>query len=400
MKKKRTCVSLFFAAFLMLLFGQSVKAQSYQLVWSDEFTTAIGPAWRFETGAGGWGNHELEFYQAANATISNGELVITARRQDVGGSRYTSTRMNTTGSRPFSVTYGRIESRMKLPAVQGLWPAFWMIGSNIGSVGWPACGEIDIMEHINTERNANGTIHWADANNNHASFGGSTAVDVTQYHVYRIDWTPSSIKWFIDGVQYHEANIANNINSTDEFHRPFFIILNMAVGGDWPGFVIDESKLPAEMRVDYVRVYQLSTTSTVPVGKIITLQGSNGRYVSSESGVQPMTCNRTIAQGWEQFEVVDAGGGKVALRNLGKFVSSENGSMPITCNRTAAQEWERFTWIANSDGTVSLQGNNGRYVSTENGAQPMTCVVPLNQAWEHFRVQIIQNAPAASLSGR
>lgn len=374
---------------LTLLFGRSLEAQTYQLIWSDEFTSAISSAWRFETGNGGWGNNELQYYQAANATISNGELVITARRQDIAGSRYTSARMNTTGTRPFSFTYGRIESRMKLPSGSGLWPAFWMLGSNIGSVGWPACGEIDIMEHVNTEGSVHGTIHW-NGPNGYVNFGAPGAVDVTQYHTYRVDWTPASIKWFVDGIQYNEANIANNINSTEEFQRPFFVLLNFAVGGNWPGFVIDETKLPAEMRVDYVRVYQLSTLPTAPVGRIVTFQGANGRYVSSENGLQPMTCNRTLPQPWEQFQVVAAAAGKVSLRSMGKFVSSENGTVPITCNRTVVQATEQFDWVANADGTIALRGNNGRYISSENGVQAMTCNRTTNQAWENFRVQIVQ----------
>ncbi len=396
MKSANTRIALLLAVGLTLLLGGSLRAQTYRLLWADEFNNSIGPAWKFETGNGGWGNNELEYYQAANATATNGELVITARRQDVAGSRYTSARMTTLGPQPFSVAFGRIEARMKLPSGQGLWPAFWMLGTNIGSVGWPACGEIDIMEHINAEPWVAGTIHW-NGPTGYANYGKDTPVDVTQYHVYRVDWTPTSIKWYVDGTLYNEANIANGINSTEEFQRPFFIILNLAVGGNWPGFVVDESKLPAEMRVDYVRVYQLSNapSPTVPIGQTITLQGANGRYVSSESGVQPMTCTRSAPQAWEQFTVVDAGAGKVALRSVGRYVSSEDGVAPITCNRTAIAAWERFDWVPNADGTVSLRGSNGRYISSENGSIPMTCSRTTNLGWESFRVQIVQN-PAQS----
>jgi beta-glucanase (GH16 family) len=235
--------------------GAATAALTYQLVWSDEFNgTSVNTSnWNFETGAGGWGNNEKQYYRSQNATVSNGTLVITAKKESFGGAQYTSARMTSQNKRTF--TYGRMEARIKLPMGQGLWPAFWMLGSSISSVGWPKCGETDIMEHINTENKVYGTIHWD--NNGYASYGGNTTTTPDSYHVYSIEWTSSSIKWFVDGVKYHEANILNSINGTDEFHKPFFFILNLAVGGNWPGQTIDNTKLPASMFVDYVRVYQL-----------------------------------------------------------------------------------------------------------------------------------------------
>ncbi|MDB5229500.1 MAG: hypothetical protein JWN76_305 [Chitinophagaceae bacterium] len=237
--------------------AQSSSAVTYEynnLVWSDEFsgTTVNTGNWVFETGGGGWGNNEKQYYQASNATVSNGTLVITAKKQQVGSNAYTSARMKTAGKHQF--TYGRIEARIKLPLGQGLWPAFWMLGANIGTVGWPQCGETDIMEHINTDNIIHGTIHWY--NNGHASYSGTISSTPANYHVYTVEWDSAAIRWYVDGVKYHEANILNNINGTDEFHKPFFILLNMAVGGDWPGQTIDNTKLPASMYVDYVRVYQ------------------------------------------------------------------------------------------------------------------------------------------------
>jgi beta-glucanase (GH16 family) len=227
---------------------------TWALVWSDEFngTSVNTTNWNFETGAGGWGNNEQQYYRSQNATVSGGNLIITARRESYGGAQYTSARMTTQNKRTF--TYGKMEARIRLPMGQGLWPAFWMLGSNISSVGWPRCGEIDIMEHINTSNLVHGTIHW-DANG-YANYGGQFSTSPSNYHVYAVEWNSSSIKWFVDGIKYHEANILNNINSTEEFHRPFFFILNLAVGGNWPGQTIDNSKLPASMYVDYVRVYR------------------------------------------------------------------------------------------------------------------------------------------------
>lgn len=224
------------------------------LVWSDDFDgTAVNTKnWTYDLGGGGWGNNEKEYYQAANATVSNGNLVITAKKQRVKGSAYTSARLKTQGLQQF--TYGRIEARIKLPIGQGLWPAFWMLGSNINTVSWPACGETDIMEHINTENTIYGTMHWD--NNGHAMYGGNTASTPADYHVYAVEWEPAAIRWYVDGVKYHEGNILNSINGTEEFHKPFFILLNLAVGGNWPGQTVDDKKLPASMYVDYVRVYQ------------------------------------------------------------------------------------------------------------------------------------------------
>lgn len=236
--------------------GDAAKlAAAYQLVWSDEFNgSAVNTAnWTFETGGGGWGNNEQQYYQASNASVANGNLVITAKKQSAGGLPYTSARLITKGKKEFK--YGRFEARIKLPQGQGQWPAFWMLGANISTVPWPKCGEIDIMENTNTSNTVLGTMHWFS--NAYAYYGGNTSTSPTAYHIYRVDWTNTGIAWFVDGVQFHLGNITNNINGTEEFHLPFFLILNMAVGGNLPGQTIDETKLPASMYVDYVRVYQL-----------------------------------------------------------------------------------------------------------------------------------------------
>ncbi|MCD2340261.1 family 16 glycosylhydrolase [Ideonella azotifigens] len=239
---------------LGLMLGQAAWAQNWQLVWQDEFNGSIGPDWVFETGGGGWGNNELEYYRKENATIENGNLVITAKREDYGGYRYTSARMKTQGKKSFK--FGRIEARIKAPSSLGMWPAFWALGSNINTVGWPASGEIDIMEHVNAESDVYGTVHWQDLSGGHAQYGGHTGANVTGYHVYAVEWDAKTIKWFVDGTQYHVIDITNGVNGTEEFQKDFFLLLNLAVGGNWPGFNIDEGAMPARMYVDYVRVYQ------------------------------------------------------------------------------------------------------------------------------------------------
>lgn len=288
--------------------GNIALAQNWQLVWADEFNGSIGPDWVFETGtgSGGWGNNELQYYRRENATVSNGQLVITARREAFGGMQYTSARMKTQGRR--SWRHGRIEARIAMPSFQGVWPAFWMLGDNIGSVGWPACGEIDVMEHVNTGGQVHGTIHWQDHNNTYANYGGSTNTSITSFHTYSVEWTPTYIRWFVDGAQYHEANIANGINGTSEFQNNFFILLNMAIGGNWPGFTIDNNAFPASMYVDYVRVYQNTGT---PTGPVTVYQDCNygGTGVALPVGSYTLSAlqSRGIANDWISSVRVQSG---------------------------------------------------------------------------------------------
>lgn len=235
--------------------SKTTDTTTYNLVWSDEFngTSVDQTKWNFETGNLGV-NNELEYYQASNATVANGMLMITAQNQEQGGQPFTSARMNT--SNKFNVTYGKIEARIKLPMGAGLWPAFWMLGADINTgVAWPGCGEIDIMEHVNADSLIYGTMHWS-AGGQQASYGQNLSSSPSEWHIYSVTWDTNSIKWYVDNTLYVTGNIANDVNSTDAFHKPFFIILNLAVGGNFPNTAVDTSKLPATMYVDYVRVYQ------------------------------------------------------------------------------------------------------------------------------------------------
>ncbi|MGZ3765228.1 MAG: glycoside hydrolase family 16 protein [Mucilaginibacter sp.] len=226
----------------------------YALVWSDEFdgTSVDTTKWGYDKGNLGV-NNEKEYYQPQNATVTGGNLVITAKKESVGGQPYTSARLTTYGK--FSQTYGRIEARIKLPVGQGMWPAFWMLGNNIASVSWPQCGELDIMETVNNQALNYGTMHWNV--NGHVSYGNTTPVlTKADYHLYAIEWDANEIRWYVDDTLYQTGNIKSNINNTGAFHLPFFIIVNLAVGGDFPGASVDESLLPENMSVDYVRVYK------------------------------------------------------------------------------------------------------------------------------------------------
>jgi beta-glucanase (GH16 family) len=362
------------------------RATTYSLVWDEEFNgSSVNTAnWNIDVGNPGV-NNELESYQAANATVSNGNLVITAQQQSVGGQPYTSAKLETYGK--FSITYGRIEARIKLPMVNGTWPAFWMLGTSINQgTPWPNCGEIDIMEHVNTTNTILGTMHW-NGGSGHVQYGSSTTTTPGDFHVYAVEWDANEIRWYVDNSLYVTGNIANNINNTGAFHDPFYVILNLAIGGNLPGNNIDNGSLPTQMLVDYVRVYSMTPNSGPPIGQTISILGNNNDFVSSNNGTGAITCDRTVAQGWEQWTVVDAGNGKIALRgNNNDYMSSENGTQAMTCNRTTFQAWEEFTWIDNPDGTFSLQGSNGDFVSSENGTQGMTCTRTSASLWEDFRV--------------
>jgi beta-glucanase (GH16 family) len=227
-----------------------------RLIWSDEFNgTSINTSnWGFDLGNSGFGNNELENYTSRleNARVQNGMLIIEARRENFGGSAYTSARLKTQGKQSFGINTW-IEARIKVPEGRGIWPAFWMLGNSISTVGWPSCGEIDIMEiqGQNPFRNF-GTIHWADANGQHVSFGGifnSSSSFSAGFHTYAISRTGSSIKWYVDRVQYAEANIAGG------FQGPFFILLNVAVGGNFVGSPHGTTVFPQQMEVDWVRVW-------------------------------------------------------------------------------------------------------------------------------------------------
>lgn len=233
------------------------------LVWSEEFNYTGLPDptfWNMETGGGGWGNNESQYYtnREANAKVDGGVLTITAREENQSGYDYTSARITTQNK--FDFKYGRIEARIKLPYGQGIWPAFWMLGANFGSVGWPSCGEIDIMEMVGgggRENTCHATCHW-DNNGEYASYGESytlaSGTFADDFHILSVEWDAQSIKGLVDGIQYYEIAISSAAMS--EFRENFFVILNIAVGGNWPGYPDATTEFPQTMEVEYIRVYK------------------------------------------------------------------------------------------------------------------------------------------------
>jgi beta-glucanase (GH16 family) len=231
--------------------------RNYRLVWADEFDSPGAPSaskWGYDigTGSGGWGNNELQYYtdRPVNVTVANGSLKINAIKENYSGSAYTSARLLTKDK--FSFKYGKLEARAKLPTGIGTWPAIWMLGSNISAVSWPACGEIDIMEHRGSEPNKiYSTVHYPG----HSGAGGvgssimiSNASD--SFHIYSVIWDAAAIRFFVDD----RSVFSFPNNNTVPFNQDFFIILNLAIGGNFGG-AVDPTLSAAGMEIDYIRVF-------------------------------------------------------------------------------------------------------------------------------------------------
>jgi len=248
------------------------KDGKWKLIWSDEFNGPNGSGvdsskWVVEVGGKGWGNEELEYYTSRrqNAYLHDGNLVIEARRENYTGTdgvsrNYTSGRLKTAGK--FSQAYGCFEARIKIPSGQGMWPAFWMLGDDIDQLGWPACGEIDIMENIGKEPS---TIHGSIHGPGYIGGAGIEARYELQdrrhfaddFHVFAVEWEPNAIRFYVDD-QLYVTRTRSDLRPGWKwvFDHPFFLLLNVAVGGDWPGNPDATTVFPQTMLVDYVRVYQ------------------------------------------------------------------------------------------------------------------------------------------------
>lgn len=241
-----------------------IEYEGMTFVWADEFDgeglNALN--WNFDIGTGcpnlcGWGNNELEYYRSQNVSQSGGLLTIEAKKEDFEGSEYTSGRIKSRGLQNF--TYGRVDIRALLPKGQGIWPALWMLGSNQPSVGWPECGEIDIMEMIGGQGRENtvyGNMFWNEQGP--VDQLGSYTLDAgtfnDEFHVFSIIWDEQNITWLVNDNPFHQVNITDE--KKDAFHNPFFFLMNVAVGGYWPGIPDQTTTFPVQMHVDYIRVFQ------------------------------------------------------------------------------------------------------------------------------------------------
>lgn len=266
----KTLINYIFFIFLVTLWScesdnfQKLEKRNWQLVWSDDFDGTAGSLpnsekWAFDLGMGqdGWGNLELQSYTNNPANVSldgDGNLVITAIR---AGNSFTSARIKTQGK--FAQKYGRFEARIKNPYGPGIWPAFWLLGQNVESVGWPQCGEIDIMElrgqhpHI-----INGTIHGPGYSGGNPISKSFTLINNRfdkDFYLFAVEWDKDKIDFFVNDYLYQRINYSD-VPGEWVFNQPFFIILNLAVGGNYVGFPTDQTPFPQKMIIDYVRVYQ------------------------------------------------------------------------------------------------------------------------------------------------
>ncbi|WP_410821158.1 family 16 glycosylhydrolase [Micromonospora sp. 050-3] len=375
--------------------------------WQDEFNSSAGTPvdqnkWRFDTGGGGWGNNERQYYTNSTSNAvhdGQGNLVITARRDNpanyqchYGRCEYTSARLLTAAT--FTQTYGRFEARIKVPRGQGIWPAFWMLGTG---GGWPDAGEIDIMENIGREPNTvYGTVHGPGYSGGGGITGSRTlgAPLADTFHTYRVDWEPNVITWYVDGVQYHRVDPARLGGSRWVFDHPFFMILNVAVGGNWPGYPDGSTQFPQQMLVDYVRVSSYTsggggdpTPGTNRIrgaqsGRCIDIPGANP---VEGAKLQIWDCNTTAAQSW-----TFASDGTV--RAMGKcmdpaWAGTANGTEVnlVSCNGNTAQ---RFTLNASGD-LVNLNANkcvDVREANPNNGGKLhlWDCLGAANQKWSRI----------------
>lgn len=293
--------------------------EGYVLVWNDEFDEGqIDPLkWTYETGDGtdyglpaGWGNNELQIYtqNEENARVEmDGEvsvLSITALKN--GENDYTSAKLTTNGL--FSMRFGRIDVRAKLPRGQGMWPAIWMLGDNRDIVDWPGCGEIDIMEMLGHEPGKiYATVHYVDEENRKGDSQGyyeSAAPDFSEdYHVFSLDWTPEALMFMVDGEKYHEVAIEDDMK---EFLRSAYLILNVAVGGYWPGYPDETTSFPQSMYVDYVRVFEKEGFIAPPAPDLVIADETLGQ------NLEPNIADNAIQEGFEELgnlEVIAFGGG-------------------------------------------------------------------------------------------
>lgn len=242
------------------LVGVTPSGDFTTLIWADEFNDNGAPCegnWNLETippNNGSWWNNEQQFYTSrrANSIVENGVLKIIAKKENFEGKQYTSARLTTQNK--FDFRYGRVEVRAKLPVGQGTWPAIWLLGSNIDQVSWPACGELDIMEHGSGDPGyVSSALHYPGNNGGSAPSGSQTIQnEATQFHRYQMEWNQERVVFLVDNVEHY----SHNLSADDPFHQEFFILLNVAMGGTYVGNAIDPDFVSSAMEVDYVRVYQ------------------------------------------------------------------------------------------------------------------------------------------------
>jgi beta-glucanase (GH16 family) len=387
---------LTFSLLLIGFLGARADGQTnWTLVWNDEFNGPKGSApdaskWTYDTGGGGFGNGEIETYCAPGSNASpcvasnpnifqdgNGNLVIQARNS---GGNWTSGRMKTQGLAQFQ--YGRIEARMKLPVGAGLWPAFWMLGVDLTSVGWPQSGEQDIIEWVQSysPNVTSSTIHgpgYSGANGvgSTTTFANGGRTDDASYHVYGVIWSPNSMQFYRDDFTRPFFTVTPStpgVNGQWVFNAPFFVLMNLAIGGGgFPGFTNSSTPNPATMLVDYVRVYTATNAINTSAWYNVINQNSGdcvdatGFGTTNGTGVQQWACgNQQSNQEW-QFQPTDSGFFKVVSR--GAPAEGWDATNFGTVNGTLIQLWQFGGGTNQHWQPVALGNGNFKFVGRASG---------------------------------
>lgn len=359
-----------------------------RVVWEETFTDDFNGSaldeskWHVDIGGWGWGNSELQYYRKENIRVSGGFLEIIARRENYDNKSFTSARITTAGKYP--VKYGKVSARMKLPKGTGMWPAFWMLGNNIGTASWPGCGEIDIMEMMNggepgADKVALGTAHWWHEDiNGYATYGEKHYhwEDLgNNFHEYTLIWDEQYLRVYIDDHNYWTMDISDRRNLS-EFHQDFHLLINLAVGGDkLTPKILDPAQVTSlpnygsekKLIVDWVKVWRKAEAKEN--GPVALKAVANSRYVCAENfGWDPIVARAESANDWETFNLVNNSDGTVSLQSHAnwRYLQSPNwGWDAAGAWGEAVGDWEKYRLINNSDGTVSFQSiANDRYLQT------------------------------------
>jgi beta-glucanase (GH16 family) len=401
-------------------------ASTWTQVWGDEFSGGAGSGlntsnWQYDTGQGKWGTGEIENMTSSTNNVyqdGNGHLVVKAIRD--GNGNWTSGRFESApGFTPPAGGMMAFESSISLPnvtgaAAQGYWPAFWALGNNLRSgTPWPTSGEIDTMESINGTNTDYAHFHCGTATggpcNEPNGIGGGTSPSnggalQGNFHTYRMELdmstNPQQIRFYLDGRNFYTL-YSNQVDATtwsNATSAGFFIMYDLAIGGGWPGNPTSSTVSGASMVVDYVHVYYASSgssppSSSTPIGKTIWLKAYTGNYVSAriDQANSPLEAMVGAVQAWEEFDVIDAGNGTIALKAHANsnYVSArtDQTNSPLQAVAPQVQGWEQFRWLPQSNGTIALQSAaNNNYVSarTDQTNSPLDANVAQIQAWEQF----------------
>ncbi len=322
-----------FITIISTFFSFSTFSQCYNLVWEDEFngSSLDNTKWTYQTGGGGWGNNELQYYtdRVDNAYVSGGSLKIEAKSEAYMGANYTSARIRSIGKGDW--TYGKMEASIKLPVGQGIWPAFWMMPSESVYGTWPRSGEIDIMEYLGHQPSiVHGTCHFGNAWNDKGSSGNSNNNSPGNYndgtfHTFTVEWEPTQIRWYVDGLQFHTFNAGDEGAYIFPFDQDFHFILNLAVGGDWPGAPDGTTVFPQILEIDYVRVYQ--ELDDIKIRGDLTVEPTASGVIYSVPDITSTTYSWTVPTG----STITAGAG---THEITVDMGSASGNIEVTMTNT------------------------------------------------------------------